>query len=821
MDLPTRAQVVVVGGGVVGVSVAYHLARGGVTDVLLLERDRLTSGTTWHAAGLMAQLRASETLTRLASRSLELYGRLEEETGQATGLRRTGAITVASSDGRMEELTRATTLARRMGVEAHLIGPDETVDLFPVLDRRDLRGGLWLPNEGVCNAVDATMALAAGARQNGARILERVPVTGLIERRGRCVGVSTEQGDIEADTVVLAAGMWSREIASRHGVTVPLQAAEHYYVVTEPLPELPSELPYVRDPDRYAYFKPEGKGLLVGLFEPVAKPWGVDGIPRNFSFGRIEPDLEHLQPLLENAFERAPLLHDRGLRLLFAGPESFTCDDRCVLGEAPSLPGLFVAAGFNSIGLQLAGGVGEALAGWIVDGHPAMDLLELDITRFHPFQATRSYLRERTVETLGLPYQIHWPFFQNRTARGIRHSPLHARLAENGAVFGELAGWERANWFAGDGPAEYEYSFGRQNWFERNRIEHEAVRQTVGLFDQTSFAKLLVQGPDAESALNRVVANNVAVPVGRIVYTQALNERAGIEADVTITRLDEESFMIVTPPTSQLKDFHYFRSHLRDSRTVVTDVTSAFATIALMGPRSRELLSCLTDTPLGNESFPFSTSQEMQLGPAIVRALRVTYVGELGWELYVPTEFACVVFDQLMSVGRDFDLRLCGYHTMNSCRLEKGYRHFGHDMGPEDSPLEAGLGFAVAWGKAGFIGREALERQRSEGVRRRLLHFAVRDPEAMLHHEELIYRSGERVGYVTSAMWGHTVDAVVALGYVDLPDHGDEDFLAGGDWEIDAGRRRFAAEVSAKPFYDPASLAVKAIETGEAVAATT
>jgi heterotetrameric sarcosine oxidase gamma subunit len=802
-QLPERTDVVIIGGGIVGCSIAYHLALRGVAP-LLLERRQLTCGTTWHAAGLVGQLRATLNLTRLARYSAQLYEKLKQEAGRETGYRRTGSISIATTTERLIELRRLAAMAALFGLPVEELTPAQIGERYPLAHVDDIAGGVFLPTDGQTNPVDTTQALAAAARARGARIVENIKVTGIIRERGHAVGVVTSAGEVRARTVVLAAGMWSRDFAAAHGVVVPLHAAEHFYIVTEPIPGLPRELPVLRDPDNCIYVKEDAGKLLLGCFEPNAKPWGGEGIPEDFCFDQLPEDVEHFQPILDRAIRRLPILEKAGIKLFFNGPESFTPDVRYILGEAPELPGLFVAAGFNSIGIQSAGGAGRAIADWIVDGHPGMDLWDVDIRRFAPFQANRTYLHARTTESLGLLYAMHWPFRQNETARGVRHSPLHDRLVSHGACFGEVAGWERANWFATEGqvPA-YEYSYGRQNWFEASRAEHLAVRNAVGLFDQSSFAKFLVQGRDALAVLNRIGTAEHDVPPGRVVYTQWLNARGGIEADLTVTRLAEREFLVVTAAATQTRDLHHLRQAAADANCAVADVTSAYAVLGVMGPRSRDLLARLTPADLSNVAFPFRDSREIDLGYARVRATRITYVGELGWELYIPTEFAQHVFDRIMAAGADFGLRLAGYHALNSLRLEKAYRHWGHDIDSDTTLLEAGLGFTAAWDKpGGFVGREALLAQRAAGLRRRVVQFLLADPEASLFHDEPIWRDGARVGRVTSAMHGHTLGAPVALGTVTAED-------ISGRWEIEVAGTRVPAVASLTPFYDPRNTRVR------------
>ncbi|UPJ63702.1 FAD-dependent oxidoreductase [Bradyrhizobium sp. 191] len=823
-DLPKSAQVVIVGGGIMGCSLAYHLTLRGWTDVVLLERKQLTSGTTWHAAGLVGQLGATHNLTRLAQYTTELYDQLERETGQNTGYRQIGSLAIAGHQERFEELKRGASMARCFGLEVNVLTAKEAGDLWPLMTTEDLVGAVHLPKDGQTNPVDTTHALARGAKIRGAKIFEGTAVTEIMIENGHALGVRTKDSEIAAEFVVNCAGMWARDLAASVGTTVPLHAAEHFYVVTEPLPDIKKHLPVLRDPDACTYFKEDAGKLLVGWFEPVAKPWGMEGIPESFEFDTLPDDFEHIEPLLEGAIRRVPLLAKTGIQLFFNGPESFTPDDRYMLGETPEVRNLFVAAGFNSIGIRSAGGAGKVLADWIVDGHPPMDLWDVDIRRIMPFQSNRRYLRDRTVESLGLLYAMHWPFRQAETARGVRRSALHDRLLSRGACFGEVAGFERPNWYAPKGhEAKYEYSFGRQNWFDYSAAEHRAVRESVGLFDQSSFAKFVFEGEDAEHVLNQICANNVSVPVGRIVYTQWLNKRGGIEADLTITREGEKRFLIVTAVATQVRDFAWLKRNIPEGvRAVAVDVSSAYSVLGVMGPKSRSLLSKLTNADLSNGAFPFAASKVIDLGYAKVRASRITYVGELGWELYVPTEFVQGVFDVLVEEGASFDMRLAGYHAMNSLRMEKGYRHWGHDITDEDTPLEAGLGFAVAWSKPhGFIGRDALLRQKEVGPKRKMVHIALEDPAQLLYHNEPIWHDGRLVGRVTSGMYGHSIGASLGLGYVENPDGGGVDaaYLQSGKLEIEVAGVRVPARASLRAFYDPANNRVKDVEGAVTVSA--
>jgi 4-methylaminobutanoate oxidase (formaldehyde-forming) len=806
-----RARVVIIGGGIVGASVAYHLGARGERDVLLLERDRFTSGTTWHAAGLVAQLRATENLTRMSRYSLELYRGLEAETGQDTGFRAPGAISLATTPERFSELQRTASMARHLDVDAFAISKEEVKRTWSDVEVSDVVGAIHIPGDAMVSPVDTTNALLAGARAAGIELRQRTPVTGLVIRDGRVAGVETRDVEIEAEVVVLAAGLWSRDFAGRYGVTVPLHGAEHYYAITEAIDDLPEVTPIVRDPDYSAYFHEDARRLLIGLFEPVAKPWPAGPVPDD-SFIEIEADLDHLSPYLERAFDRVPRLHQTPLRQIFCGPESFTPDDQFLLGETPEVAGLFVAAGFNSIGIQAAGGVGWVLADWILDGQAPMDLWDVDIRRFEPFAARDDYLRKRTVETLGLLYEMHWPYRQPETARDERLSPVHDSLRERGACFGVLAGWERPVWYARKGePAVEAHSFLRSNAFERIAEEHRATREAVALYDQTSYAQFLLAGADALSVIDHTSANAMDVEAGRVVYTQWLNEAGGIEADLTVTRLDEDRFWVVTAPATRARDFHHLAGMASGRRVSLVDETDAWSTFGLMGPTSRAVLERAAERELSGESFPFGTSREIEIAGRRVRALRITYVGELGFELYVAVEDAPAVFARLLEVGEPEGLRLAGFRAMLSCRIEKGYRHWGHDIGPEDDPLASGLGFAVAFDKAAdFVGRRALEKRRGEPRTRRLLHLAVDDPAAMLHHDEPIFRSGEPRGLTTSGAWGHTINAAVALGWAERSEVGiDAAWVREGEWQIEIAGQRFDARASLRAFYDPRSERVR------------
>jgi 4-methylaminobutanoate oxidase (formaldehyde-forming) len=709
-----------------------------------------------------------------------------------------------------EEMRRGVHMAHCFGVEAHEISMADVKKLWPLAAVDDLTAAFHFPNDGRVNPTDVTQALAKGARMGGAAIFENTAVTGIMKAAGRVTGVRTAEGDIQAEFVVNCAGMWARAVGRMAGVVVPLQAAEHYYLISEPVAGAHPMLPILRDPGNSAYIREEAGKIMVGLFETVAKPWATEGVPNDFRFGDIPPDWERMYPHIEKAMRRVPSLLDTGIKLLFCGPESFTPDHNYLMGEAPNLKNFFVAAGFNSLGILSGGGAGFVMARWILEGRAPMDVWSVNLRRTHAWQDNDRYLQDRVVESLGVGYQDHWPFRQWTTARGIKKSVLHDRVAAAGACFGESAGWERPNWYAkpGEKPS-YEYSWRRQNWFGHHAEEHCAVRERVGLFEQSSFAKLLVQGTDALEVLNRIATAQLDVAVGRCVYTQFLNELAGIEADLTITRLGADEFLVITAAYTQTHVDAWIRGHIpAGAFCLVTDVTDAYAMLNIQGPASRALLQSLSPDDVSASAFPFATARRISIGYQSVLALRLTYAGELGWELYIPSSFALPVYDALVQAGAAHGLRHCGYHTLNSLRIEKAYRDWSHDIGPTDTPFEAGLGFTCAWNKdGGFIGRDALVAQSERGPpKRRLVQFLLSDPEPLLYHNEPIYRDGTRVGFVTSAMYGHTLGGAVGLGYVEHAEGCNDEFILGGHYEIQLPDRRVAAHASLTALYDPKSL---------------
>ncbi|RME87937.1 MAG: FAD-dependent oxidoreductase [Anaerolineae bacterium] len=806
--LPEHARVVIIGGGIIGCSTAYHLAKRGWKDVVLLERARLTSGTTWHAAGLIeAGGFFSETSVDITKYTLELYRTLEDETGLATGYKNVGMLVVASTPDRVEEYRRIAAFDTFFGALMEEIPPQKVRELWPLAATDDILAGFYSPADGRVNPIDVTMSLAKGARMRGVQIFEHTPVTGFKIEGRDVTAVHTTRGTIRCDVVVNCAGMWARQIGAMAGVQVPLQPTEHYYLVTEPIEGVHPNLPVLVDLDKYAYYREEVGGILFGIFEPVSAPWALDGVPQDFVFGQIKPNWERMMPYLEEAMKRIPVLENAGVHKFFCGPESFTPDLEPMMGLAPELDNFYVAAGFNSLGILMGGGAGRVMAQWITDGVPEVDVTEIDIARTLPFENTPKYLRDRAVEVLGYMFEVGYPNRQFQTARPARKSAFHDRLAKAGAYFSVYAGWESPDWFAPPGvEPRVDYSWGRQNWFEYAAAEHRAVRENVGLLDYSVMGKILVQGRDAERVLNRICANNVAVPVGRVVYTQWLNETGTIEADLTVTRLAEDRYLILTSDGTTRAVEAWLRRHTPpEAHLGFTNITSAYSVLSIQGPNSRALLSKVTSADMSNEAFPYLTMQEIDIGYALVLALRVTYVGELGWELYIPTEFSLHVFDTLVEAGEEFGLKFFGLQALNTLRLEKAYRDYGGDIDNADTPLEAGLSRFVKFDKpGGFIGREALLRRKEAGLEYRLVQFLLEDPQPLLHYGEIIYRDGVPVGYIRAGGYGHTLGAAVGVGAVENHEGpATPDFIKNGSYEIGIAGVCYPAKASLRPFYDP------------------
>jgi 4-methylaminobutanoate oxidase (formaldehyde-forming) len=791
---------------VIGTSVAYHLTKLGWKDVVLLEQGKLGGGTSWHAAGLVGRLRTSNSMTRINKYTVELYSQLERETGHSVGWKQVGSLIVAKSEDRMIQLRRTMAMAELFGVEAHLISPQAAFEKWPLLRVDDVLGAAWLPHDGKVIPREVPIALARGASSRGANIFEDVRVRGIESKDGRVSAVNTDQGSIKADYVVLCGGMWTRELGLSCGVTIPLYPVEHHYVVTEPLAGAFDELPVGRDPDLCIYFRGEGEGVMLGAFQESSKPWMVDKVPEKFSFDLLEPDWEKFSVPLANGRHRIPALANCKFAKFVNGPESFTPDNNFIMGEAPEMRHLFVAAGFNSVGIASAGGAGKYLAEWMLAGEPTLDLWSVDIRRFAPWANNRNFLRERVTEVLGLHYQMAWPNREMESGRNLRQTPLHDRLRRQGACFGSKNGWERPNWFATNGVNPVvEYSFGRQNWFDCHAREHRACRENVAIFDQSGFSKFLFKGADALNVLQRLCGADIDVPHGKAIYTGMFNERGTFESDITVIRLANDEFYLISGTSQTVRDMDWIRRNLRDGEQAqLTDVTEAHSVIGVMGPNSRALLARVTDTDLSNEAFPFGTSQILSIGMATARAVRITYVGELGWELHIPASQAVLVYESLINAGKSFGAVNAGHYAINSLRLEKAYRAWGADISPDDTALEAGLGFAIAWKKsAPFLGKGALLEQKQTGLKRQLVTFVLQDAGPVLWGSEPIYRNGEAVGYTTSGSYGHALSAAVGMGYVKSQDGVTAEFIRDGRYEINISGKRWPATPHLKAPYDP------------------
>jgi 4-methylaminobutanoate oxidase (formaldehyde-forming) len=811
--LPSRARVVVVGGGIIGCSVAYHLAKMGWKDVVLLERDRLTSGTTWHAAGLIVTFGStSETSTEMRKYTRDLYTSLEAETGQSTGFKPVGFIEVAADKDRLEEYRRVSAFNRICGVDVHEISPAQVKDLFPLAKTDDLLAGFYVKEDGRADPVGCTMALAKGARLHGATLIENVPVIGFSTKGGAVAGVITAHGEIECEHVVLCGGMWSRELAAKIGVSVPLQSAEHYYLITERIPELSATWPVLEDPASHGYFREEVGGLMVGLFEPVCAPWKVDGVPHDFSFGEIQPDWERMGPYVEKAMARVPISMEVGVKKFFCGPESFTPDLAPIVGPAPELKNFFVCAGLNSIGIITGGGMGRVVAHWLMTGRPDVDVSYMHIDRLHAYQGNREYRRLRTVESLGMVYQCHYPTRSMETARLAKLSPFYERLKARGAYFRDVSGWEGADYYAGHGQTPtQDLTWGKPSWFKHWEHEHRAAREGVILMDMSFMSKFKVEGRDAGERLNWISANNVDGASGQITYTQWLDEAGKLQADLTVTKLGDGNYWVVASDTVHRHVETWMRRAFEDHHAFVCDVTSGYAQINIQGPRSRELMQLVTSADMGNEAFPFRCAREIDIGFARVLCIRITYLGELGYELYIPSEQAVHVYERLVDAGAKVGLVHAGLKTLASCRMEKGYRDYGHDIDNTDTILEAGLGFAADLKKpGGFLGKDAVLAQKAAGgLKKRLLQILVEDPEPMLFHAEPVRRDGIGVGYIRAASYGHTLGGAVGLAMISHAEPIDPKWIAAGKWEVEIAGKLYPARASLKPLYDAENAKIK------------
>lgn len=813
MTLPLKAEIVVIGGGIIGCSTAYHLARDHKADVLLLEQGTLTSGSTWHAAGLVGQLRSSASITRVLKYSVDLYKGLEEETGLATGWKMTGCLRLATNQDRWTEFRRLATTAGSFGMDMHLLTPQEVKAMWPLMEVGDLVGASFLPTDGQANPSDITQSLARGARTYGAKIVENVRVTGFEMEGDRIRRVRTTLGDIACEKVVNCAGQWARQVGNLAGINVPLQPVKHQYIVTETVPGLSTDAPTIRDPDRRTYFKEEVGGLVMGGYEPNPQPWTTGDVPDDWAYRLFDDDFNHFGQHMVEAIARIPALKKIGVKQMINGPESFTPDGNFILGVAPECSNMFVGAGFNAFGIASGGGAGWVLAQWVVDGEAPLDLWAVDIRRFAGMHRDRQWVLDRTLESYGKHYTIGYPHEEYESGRPRVVSPLYERLKAHGAVFGSKLGWERPNWFAPNGVEPRDiYSMGRQNWFSSVGDEHRHVREAVGIFDQSSFAKYEMAGPDALKALDWICANDVSKPAGHLTYTQLLSSRGGIEADLTVTRLAENTFYIVTGTGFRTHDLGWIKDHIPDGLDVtLRDVTEEFGTLSLMGPRARDVLATVTDADVSNAGFPFAHVREIAVAGHSVRALRVSYVGELGWELHAPIAAISAVFDALMAAGAPYGIRPVGYHALESLRLEKGYRAWGSDITPNDTPFDAGLGWATKLRKnTDFLGRRALEALQGEKRKKAFAGFTVENPDIVLLGRETILRNGEPVGYLTSGGYGYTLGKNVGYGYVRRIAGVDDDFLTGGTYELVVAMERTPAQIHLEPLYDPAGARLKA-----------
>ncbi|MEP7452509.1 FAD-dependent oxidoreductase [Phyllobacterium sp. SB3] len=812
MTLPSRAQIVVIGGGIIGCSTAYHLAKDHKADVVLLEMGQLTSGSTWHAAGLVGQLRSSASITRVLKYSVELYKRLAAETGLETGWKMTGCLRLATNQNRWTEYKRLKTTAGSFGMDMELLSPKEVKAMWPLLNVDDLVGASWLPTDGQASPSDITQSLAKGARMNGAKLSENIRVTGFEMEAGRIIKVRTDQGDIACEKVINCAGQWARQVGEMAGINVPLQPVKHQYIITEKIEGLTVDAPTLRDPDRRTYFKEEVGGLVMGGYEPNPQSWTTGDVPNDWQFRLFDDDFDHFEQHMVQAIERIPALETVGVKQMINGSESFTPDGNFILGVAPECSNMFVGAGFNAFGIASGGGAGWVLAQWAIDGESPLDLWSVDIRRFSNLHRNRDWVRDRTLEAYGKHYTIGFPHEEYASGRPAIVSPLYERLKKHRAVFGSKLGWERPNWFAPEGvPAEDIYSMGRQNWFDAVGEEHRLVREKVGIFDQSSFAKFELSGKDAARALDHICANDVTKPAGRITYTQLLNTRGGTECDLTVARLSDDKFYIVTGTGFRTHDFAWIRDHIgKDLDAELIDITENYGTLSLMGPKARSVLAKVSNADVGNSAFPFGHIREIEISGTSVRALRITYVGELGWELHIPINATATVFDALMSAGEEFGIRPVGYRAIESLRLEKGYRAWGSDITPNDSPFEAGLGWAVKLRKnMDFIGRGPSEAISAKPLKKRLAAFTIADSNVVLLGRETILRNGVFAGYLTSGGFGYTVGKPVGYGYVRNEDGVSDDFLREGEYELIVANERFAAELHMEPLYDPQNEKVK------------
>ncbi|OGP92936.1 MAG: hypothetical protein A2156_10305 [Deltaproteobacteria bacterium RBG_16_48_10] len=801
-----QARVVIIGGGITGCSIAYHLTKMGWQDVVVLDKGELTSGATFHAAGLVGQLRSSVNITKMLKYSIELYARLEEETGQNTGWSEVGGLRIASSKDRMEELRRSAAMAKTFGLPMELISPKEACDLFPVMDKKGIVGAAMLPTDGQIDPSGVTHALAKGARDRGATIYTETRVTGIKQKNGAVDEVITEKGPLKTEIVVNAAGIWAPEIGKMVGVPIPLIPMEHQYIITKPLKGVRRGMPTMRDPDNLVYFREEIGGLIMGGYEHNPIPWARDGIPKDFTKKLLKSNYEHFDPLSLLAMKRVPVLGKAEVITLLNGPEAFTSDGDFIMGEAAEVRNFFVAAGFCAHGIAAGGGAGKMMAEWIIEGEPSLDLWRLDIRRLGDHHGSQKYVLDRAIEVYAHHYSMNWPYEEMKSARPMRTSPLYPRLKKMRAVFGEKSGWERPNWFAPQGvPPKDKLGWGLPNWFEPVGKEHEAVRTKAGIIDQTSFGKMEIQGPGALDFLQKITDNQMDTPLGTVTYTQMLNEKGGIECDLTVSQVREDEFYLVTGTAFIQHDYSWIQRHLRPNSSVsITNVTSAKSCITLCGPRSRDILKKVTQDDVSNEGFPYMTCNEIFIGYAPVLAIRITYMGELGWELHMPVEYATYIYDLLWEAGRSFELTNVGYRAIDSLRLEKGYRYWSGDISPEYTPFEAGLDFCVKMNKGDFIGRSSLSAQKGKGIIRRLCCLIIQSGPLMPVGKEAILDGDKVMGLVTTGGFGHTVEKPIAYGYLPI-----QYAKPGTQFQIEVAAKRYEAIVVKEPLYDPENVKVK------------
>ncbi|MDC0179320.1 FAD-dependent oxidoreductase [Candidatus Pelagibacter sp.] len=802
-SLPGSTKVVVIGGGVAGCSTAYHLAKFGWKDTILLERDQLTSGTTWHAAGLLGQLGATATITKLRKYSLNLYKELEKKTELSTGLKQNGAITVASSKERLQELLRQASSAKLFDVNAEVLDKQQIKNLYPVINNKDIIGGVYMPEDGQADPVGVTNVLAKAAKMEGVQIFEKTPVTKILVKNNRIIGVETLEGKIECEYVVLATGMWSRQIGEDIGVSVPLYPNEHFYIITEPMKDLPKDLPVLRDYNDCLYLKEDAGKMLVGIFEPGAKnAFKEKGIvPDDFSFGEFPDDFDHFEPYLEKSFKRLPILENAGIRKFFSGPESFTPDTQYLLGETPEVSSLFTCCGFNSIGIASSGGAGRVTAEWMINGYMNEDLYSLDIKRFQKFHSSKKFIMNRVTETLGDLYGMHWPYKQHKTSRDQKLLPYHDELKKVGACFGQSGEYERPMWFALDGiKSEYEYSFNYQNWYPSVEYESKNTIKNVGLFELSPFSKYEIKGEKAHKELQRLCTANIKNEIGKCTYTQMLNEGAGIEADLTVVCIEKDHFRIISSAAVRTHDKAHILKHLSKDLEF-KDVTDELICLGIFGPKSRDLLSTITNEDLSNENFKFSRSKNIKLNSINVWAQRLSYVGELGYELYIQKENAREIYDLIVNNGKDFGLAHCGAHTMDTMRMESGFLHWGHDISPEENQYQAGLNFAISYKKLfDFIGKENLLKIKGKKLERKFVMLVLKDStpgKPLLLHEEPIYLDDKIIGKTTSGNYSFNYDKNLSFGYISSNISNEQ--LVDKSFYIEIEKIKYPAKIITKP----------------------